>query len=199
MDGPIRFYGAVARVCCILAGWSLMLISVATCVEIITRKYFDYSFKGLDELGGYMLAGVSAFGFAYTLAKRSHMRVTLLFPYVSTSVQAILNVLAMVTLAAMAAFCAYRGIFEVLDSLASGKRSNTPLQVPIWIPQLVWLAGMMLFAAGAILMAMHSLQLLFGNRLQLNRLYGPQSLEEEISTEVELAEAREGLKKAGQT
>ena len=199
MDGPIRFYGAVARVCCILAGWSLMLISVATCVEIITRKYFDYSFKGLDELGGYMLAGVSAFGFAYTLAKRSHMRVTLLFPYVSTSVQAILNVLAMVTLAAMAAFCAYRGIFEVLDSLASGKRSNTPLQVPIWIPQLVWLAGMMLFAAGAILMALHSMQLLFGNRLQLNRLYGPQSLEEEISTEVELAEAREGLKKAGQT
>ena len=199
MDGPIRVYGAVARVCCIIAGWSLMLISVATCVEIITRKYFDYSFKGLDELGGYMLAGVSAFGFAYTLARRSHMRVTLLFPYVSSSVQAALNVLAMVTLAAMAAFCAYRGIFEVLDSLASGKRSNTPLQVPVWIPQIVWLAGMMLFAAGAILMAVHSIQLLFGNRLQLNRLYGPQSLEEEISTEVELAEAREGLKKAGQS
>ena len=199
MDGPIRVYGAVARVCCIIAGWSLMLISVATCVEIITRKYFDYSFKGLDELGGYMLAGVSAFGFAYTLARRSHMRVTLLFPYVSSGVQAALNVLAMVTLAAMAAFCAYRGIFEVLDSLASGKRSNTPLQVPVWIPQIVWLAGMMLFAAGAILMAVHSIQLLFGNRLQLNRLYGPQSLEEEISTEVELAEAREGLKKAGQS
>src|SRR5262245_17575297 len=37
---------------------------------------------------------------AYTLSKRSHMRVTLLFPYVSTSVQSLLNVLSMVTLAA---------------------------------------------------------------------------------------------------
>ena len=175
-----------------------MLISIATCVEIIARKFFNFSFKGLDEIGGYMLAGVSAFGFAYTLAKRSHMRVTLLFPYISTNLQAILNVVAMLTLAAMAAFCAWRGIFEVQDAVLSGKRSNTPLQVPVWIPQLIWLLGMALFTVGAVLMAVHSLQLLFSNRPLLNRLYGPQSLEEEISTEVELAEAREGITKAAQ-
>ena len=98
----------------------------------------------------------------------------------------------------MAAFCAWRGIFEVQDAVLSGKRSNTPLQVPVWIPQLIWLLGMALFTVGAVLMAVHSLQLLFSNRPLLNRLYGPQSLEEEISTEVELAEAREGITKAAQ-
>jgi TRAP-type C4-dicarboxylate transport system permease small subunit len=146
-----------------------------------------------------MLAGVSAFGFAYALSMRSHMRVTLLFPYVPAFVQSLLNVLAMLTLATMAAFCAWRGIFEVLDVLLSGKRSNTPLQVPLWIPETVWLVGMSLFAVGAILMAMHSLSLLVRDRGLLNRIYGPQSLEEEIATEVGHAEAREGASRASRT
>jgi TRAP-type C4-dicarboxylate transport system permease small subunit len=199
MQQTIRSFGSIARVFAIVAGWALMAISVATCIEVLGRKYFSFSFRGLDEIGGYMLAGVSAFGFAYALSRRSHMRVTLLFPYVPTSVQSILNVLAMLTLAAMAAFCAWRGGFEVLDVLMSGKRSNTPLQAPLWIPQTIWFAGMTLFAAGAVCMALHSVSLLFRDRVLLNRLYGPQSLEEEISTEVSQAEAREGIAGASRT
>lgn len=127
MERSLKWLGSLTRGSAIAAGWALMVISVATCVEILGRKYFNFSFKGIDEIAGYMLAGVSAFGFAYALGTRSHMRVTLLFPYVPATVQSFLNVLAMVTLAAMAAFCAWRGGFEVLDVLTSGKRSNTPL------------------------------------------------------------------------
>jgi TRAP-type C4-dicarboxylate transport system permease small subunit len=199
MQAPLKWFGSIARVCAIVAGWSLMAISVAMCVEILGRKYFNFSFRGLDEIGGYMLAGVCAFGFAYTLSTRSHMRVTLLFPYVPASVQSLLNVLAMLTLAAMAAFCAWRGVFEVLDVLISGKHSNSPLQAPLWVPQSIWLAGMVLFAVGAVFMALHSVSLLFRDRALLNRIYGPQSLEEEISMEIGHAEAREGINKASRT
>jgi len=199
MQAPLKWFGSIARVCAIVAGWSLMAISVAMCVEILGRKYFNFSFRGLDEIGGYMLAGVCAFGFAYTLSTRSHMRVTLLFPYVPASVQSLLNVLAMLTLAAMAAFCAWRGVFEVLDVLISGKHSNSPLQAPLWVPQSIWLAGMALFAVGAVFMALHSVSLLFRDRALLNRIYGPQSLEEEISMEIGHAEAREGINKASRT
>jgi TRAP-type C4-dicarboxylate transport system permease small subunit len=199
MQAPLKWFGSIARVCAIVAGWSLMAISVAMCVEILGRKYFNFSFRGLDEIGGYMLAGVCAFGFAYTLSTRAHMRVTLLFPYVPASVQSLLNVLAMLTLAAMAAFCAWRGVFEVLDVLVSGKHSNSPLQAPLWVPQSIWLAGMVLFAVGAVFMALHSVSLLFRDRALLNRIYGPQSLEEEISMEIGHAEAREGINKASRT
>jgi TRAP-type C4-dicarboxylate transport system permease small subunit len=199
MQTPLKWFGSIARVCAIVAGWSLMAISVAMCVEILGRKYFNFSFRGLDEIGGYMLAGVCAFGFAYTLSTRAHMRVTLLFPYVPASVQSLLNVLAMLTLAAMAAFCAWRGVFEVLDVLVSGKHSNSPLQAPLWVPQSIWLAGMVLFAVGAVFMALHSVSLLFRDRALLNRIYGPQSLEEEISMEIGHAEAREGINKASRT
>ena len=115
------------------------------------------------------------------------------------SVQSLLNVLAMLTLAAMAAFCAWRGVFEVLDVLTSGKRSNTPLSVALWMPQTIWFAGMALFAAGAVLMALHSVSLLFRDRALLNRTYGPQSLEEEISTEIGHAEARENIVRTSRT
>jgi TRAP-type C4-dicarboxylate transport system permease small subunit len=199
MQSPLKWFGSVARGCAIGAGWALMAISVATCIEVLGRKYFNFSFRGLDEIGGYMLAGVSAFGFAYALSMGSHMRVTLLFPYVSAFVQSLLNVLAMLTLAAMAAFCAWRGVFEVLDVLTSGKRSNTPLSVPLWMPQVFWFAGMALFAIGAVFMALHSVALLFRDRALLNRMYGPQSLEEEIFTEIGHAETREGINRASRT
>ena len=192
MQEPIRWLGGAARLCAIVAGWALMAISVATCIEIFGRKYFAFSFQGLDEIGGYMLAGISAFGFAYALSTRSHMRVTLLFPYVPGWFQALLNVMAMLTLAAVAAFCAWRGWFEVVEAATTGKRSNTPLQVPVLIPQAIWFAGMVLFTAGAIVAAIHAASLLFRDNALLNRLYGPQSLDEEISTEISHAEAREG-------
>jgi TRAP-type C4-dicarboxylate transport system permease small subunit len=193
MQAPLKWFGSIARLCAIIGGWALMAISVATCIEVIGRKYFSFSFRGIDEIGGYMLAGVCAFGFAYALSTRAHMRVTLLFPYIPAWVQALLNVLAALTLAAMAAFCAWRGLFEVLDVLGSGRRANTPLQTPLWIPQSIWLAGMTLFAVGTIFMAWHALSLLFRDRAALNRLYGPQSLEEEIAIEVDNAVTREGI------
>src|SRR5262245_15697753 len=199
MQTPLKGFGAIARVGAIVGGWALMAISVATCIEVLGRKYFGFSFRGLDEIGGYMLAGVSAFGFAYALSKHSHMRVTLLFPYIPAWARSFLNVLAMLTLAAMAAFCAWRGIYEVLDVLTSGKRSNTPLSVPLWIPQSIWLAGMLLFAVGAVVMALHSVFLFWRDRGLLNRAYGPQSLEEEIATEVGHVEEREGVRRTSRT
>ena len=48
-----------------------------------------------------------------------------------------------------------------------------------------------LLALGAVFMALHSLSLFFRDRTLLNRIYGPQSLEEEIATEIGHAEARE--------
>src|SRR5262245_23486496 len=199
MQTSLKYFGSIARTCAIIAGWGLMAISVATCAEILGRKYFNFSFRGLDEIGGYMLAGVSAFGFAYALSTRSHMRVTLLFPYVSAPVRSFLNLLAMLTLACMAAFCAWRGMFEVLDVLMSGKRSNTPLSVPLWIPQSIWFVGMLLFAVGAVIMALDAVGLFWRDRGLLNRAYGPQSLEEEISTEIGHIEEREGVSRTIRT
>jgi hypothetical protein len=37
---------------------------VATCVEMVSRKLFNYNLQGIDEIGGYTLAVTSAIGFS---------------------------------------------------------------------------------------------------------------------------------------
>lgn len=199
MTGILNGYAKISRFCCIIAGWSLLLMSFAATIEVLGRKFFNFSFKGIDEIGGYMMAGVSAVGFAFALTTRAHMRVTLLFPYIPGWLRAILNVFAMLTLCGMAVFCAWRGYFEVAEAIATQKASNTPLQVKLWIPLSIWFFGMALFAVGTVLTLIDSIGLLFGNISTLNQRYGPQSLEEEISTEVSHAEAREGVSREQRT
>jgi TRAP-type C4-dicarboxylate transport system permease small subunit len=200
-SGPFRLFAPTARFVAILCGWALMGVSVLTCIEIVGRKFFDFSFQGIDEVSGYAMAVVSAAGFTYALGTRAHMRITLAFPYLPPVARSVLNALAMVTLAAMAVFCAVRGFAEIRASIGFDKgdwlnpaiwrRANTPLQTPLWIPQALWFLGLALFAAATTTCAMHALGLLFRDRDRLDRIYGPQSLDEEIRTEMSLAEQRE--------
>ena len=81
---------------------------MATCVEMVTRKLFNFSLQGVDEVGGYTLAVTSALGFSYTLlARGAHAgRLPAVAP-AAESLRAFLNTLAMVSLAALALFAVY--------------------------------------------------------------------------------------------
>jgi len=196
-------FNRIGRAAAIASGWMLMAIAVLTCIEVVVRKFYDYSFQGVDELSGYAMAIVSAAGFTWALTERAHMRITLAFAYLPRIVCSALHVVALVTLAAMAVFCAVRGFAEVQASLGSHKgdwmdpanwrHANTPMQTPLWMPQGLWFAGLALFAAAACTAAVHALALLVRDRDRLERLYGPQSLDEEIETETQLAREREQL------
>lgn len=197
----MTLFSSIGRIVAIASGWMLMAIAVLTCVEVVARKFWDFSFQGIDELSGYAMAIVSAAGFTYALTERAHMRITLAFPYLPRIARSALHVVALLSLAGMAVFCAVRGFAEVQASLGVHKgdwfdpvnwrHANTPMQTPLWIPQALWFAGLALFAAAASAAALHGIALLFRDRDRLERLYGPQSLDEEIETETQLARERE--------
>ncbi len=190
MFNPVAAVAPLARLAAILSGWILMAISFLTVFEIVSRRWFDFSLRGVDEISGYVLAITSAAGFCWAFVTRSHMRITLLFPHVPPIARTLLNVLAVLTLAAMALFCAWRGWGELAANFESGKPANTPLQTPLWIPQAMWFAGLALFALATGVSAAHAVLLLFRDRGLLDRLYGPASLEEEVKTEVSQLETR---------
>jgi hypothetical protein len=52
-------------------GWWLLALSVATCVEILGRKFFGFSLQGVDEIGSYTFASRSSRTSASTPACRS--------------------------------------------------------------------------------------------------------------------------------
>ena len=57
----------------------------------------------------------------------------------------------------------------------------------MWIPQGLWLAGLVVFSGVSAACAVHALLLFVRDRRRLNRLYGPPSLKEQIELETNLA------------
>lgn len=198
LDNPvIRFFIPPARLLAIISGWWMLALSLLTCVEIVLRKFFAMSIQGIDEIGAYTLAIVSAFGFASALMVKAHTRVDFLVGRLPAFLRALLNAAAYVLLAAMAGYAAWRGWAVLDESLEFQAHANSPLQTPLWIPQSAWLAGIGLFAASSGAMAAHALLLLLTSWRQVNRYYGPLTLDEEIETEVSALKERGGVEGAG--
>lgn len=165
------------------SGWWLIALSLLTCVEIIGRKFFRFSLQGVDEVGAYTLAVTSALGFSYTLLTRGHVRIDFMLSRMPLTLRSWLNVLAMVSLAGMAVFAVFRGWFVLGESIEFQSTATTPLQTPLWIPQSLWYVGLVLFAISACYLAAHACYLLLQNHKAIDRIYGPQTLEEEIEAE----------------
>lgn len=167
-----------------VAGWWLMLIVLLTCIEILGRKFFGFSLQGVDEVGGYTLGVTASLSFAYALVKRGHTRVDFLLSRMSPFAQAVCNVAAMVTLAALVSYAFVRGITVLTESIEFQSHSTTPLQVPLWIPQSGWLFGWAVFAGTSVAFALHALVLFVADRRRLNAYYGPLTVDEEIQAEL---------------
>lgn len=180
---PARILERAAGALSIACGWWLVALAVLTAVEIVGRKLFGFSLQGVDELGGYTLAVVSAIGFSYALVTRGHTRIDFLVSRLAPGPRAVFNWAAAVTLAALAVFAAGRGYTVLAESIEFQSTATTPLQTPLWIPQSLWFLGWALFAVIAGFGAAHASLLLLRDRTALNRIYGPQTLAEEIESE----------------
>jgi TRAP-type C4-dicarboxylate transport system permease small subunit len=178
IGGPVRWMQ-------ILCGWGLLAICFATLYDILARRLLGHSVQGVNEVGAYLLAIVSAFGFSSALLQKAHTRVDFLFPYMPAVFASFLNALAMVTLAAVAIISVWYGWGVLDESLLFDSRASTPLQTPMWIPQGLWLAGLGMFAGVSSACALHALLLLVTNRPLLDRLYGPLSVEGQIEIETQ--------------
>lgn len=180
-----------ARLTTLACGWVVMAYAVALTFEIIGRKFFNTSFKGIDELGGFVLAISAAIGASYAMAQRSHTRVDVFLVRFSRPVQKVLNTLAMLAFAFFAVFAAWRGV-AVLRETLEYKSSATNLEQPLWIPQAAWVVGLLLLAAISAAYAIHALFLLMTKRPELNAWYGPVSAQEELEAELAELHARGG-------
>lgn len=185
MTNPIsRFVEPVARVAAIACGYAVLALSVAIAAEILGRKLFAFSFQGVDDIGGYVLAITAAVGASYTMAMRGHTRVDVFLVRMPASWQRVLNAVAMATLALFAAFAAWRGFAVLGESIEFRSVATNPLQTPLWQPQSVWVAGLALFALIAAAYAVHALVLLARGAPELNRFYGPATAQDELEAEL---------------
>ncbi len=201
MNNPIsRIVEPLARMAAIVCGYGVLLLSVVVSIDIVGRKLFGFTFQGTDDLGGYVLAIIAVVGASYTMAMRGHTRVDVFLVRFSAGWQRILNTVAMVTMAAFAAFAAWRGSDVLMESIEFQSVASNPLQTPLWQPQLLWVIGLALFAVISLAYAVHALVLLKRSSPDLNRFYGPASAQDELEAELtaraeRAAQAEQGASK----
>lgn len=180
-----RAIGPGVRWLQIVCGWALLGICFATLYDIAARRLFGHSVQGVNEIGAYLLAIVSAFGFASALLQKAHTRVDFLFAYLPPLAVSCLNLLSSVSLAVLAVLSTWYGWTVLDESLLFDSRAATPLQTPMWIPQALWLAGLGVFAGVSTACAVHALMLFFKDRTALDAMYGPLSIEGQIDVETQ--------------
>jgi TRAP-type C4-dicarboxylate transport system permease small subunit len=188
--GAVSFIRKFNVVFSIIGGYILLFLSILIVIEIFARKLFNFSLQGIDEMGGYVVAVTGTFGFAYALIERTHTRIDIILDHVPPVIRNLLNVLAYALVTGAALFMLRYGYEALSESILFKSLSPTPLQIIMWIPQSMWVAGLVVFSITAIAMLVHLLVLQFKNPERGFLFYGPPTLQEEVEREMAEAEAR---------
>jgi len=176
-----------------LFGLVFLGLSFLVTVETVVRKVFNVSIQGSAELGGYALAVGSALGFGLAVASRSHIRVDVFHDRFSPAVQAFMNWLAAVMMAALALFLVGVCWRVVVKTVEYGSAAQTPWATPLVYPQSVWYAALITFALYALVYAGRASRLYFGGqRQQVLDEFHPKSAKEELKDELQDLAQRSG-------
>ena len=135
------------------AGIVYLVLAFFVTYDVLARKWGGYvglpTTRVTDEISGYLLAVAATWGFAFALRTGGHVRVDVMFPYLTRRLKTAVDVLAQCLMAAFAAIVAWKIWALVADSLQSDMRSSTYLVTPLYIPQGILGVGFSLLALSA--------------------------------------------------
>lgn len=166
-------------------------LCVVIAVETVLRKFFNYSLAGVDELSGYAIAVGAPLCFSIAAIEQSHIRINLIHMRLPKPAQATLNLLAALTLAALALYLAVFSTRTMLETRFFGSIAQTPWMTPLIWPQALWTIGMMTFAVSTTVLAVRAMILFVRKDTDgLSREFSPDSVEDELAAELSDLEER---------
>ncbi|MGB6008330.1 TRAP transporter small permease subunit [Castellaniella sp.] len=169
-----------------LFGIIFLALSVIVTIETISRKVFNFSLQGADELGGYALAVGSTLAFSLALIGRTHIRVDVFHDFFPKRMQSWLNALSILSLSAFGLFIGWTAIQVLIDTTTYGSTAPTPWATPLIYPQTAWLISLGAFAAISTVYGLRALRMLLcGDEARLLREFSPKSVKEEVKEELD--------------
>lgn len=177
-----------------LFGLVLLALSLFVAAETISRKVFNFSFQGADELGGYVLAVGGALSFTIALLQRAHIRIDIFHNLLPPVMRAGLNWLSAISLALLGIFLARYCWVVIRDTLQYGSTAPTAWATPMIYPQTVWFVCLLVFSVTSLLLAAQATRhLISGNFDALNEDFQPKGVLEELNDEIEDIKQRRDL------
>lgn len=115
-------------------------------VDVVGRYVFLKPTKVADELGAYMLVGITYFGAAYTLRKGMHIKVTILVDRLSARMRRWLTLLMDSLGLFLVVLLTWQSTKLMMMSLSTDTRSVSVLRTPMFIPELLVPIGLGIFS-----------------------------------------------------
>ena len=139
---PILREGPVERACLWLCAAGLFVLIVVVAVEVVTRNAMGFSFQVSDELGGYIVVGISFLSLSVCQVNRSYHHVEFLQSRLGARGQVLSRIVFELICLAMTVVLVWQLGRLALGSWRFGDVAPTQLMTPLWIPQSVMPVGM---------------------------------------------------------
>ncbi|MGB6007363.1 TRAP transporter small permease subunit [Castellaniella sp.] len=166
---------------------SVLLISF----DVIGRKVFGMASAGSNELSGYVLAISTSWALAFGVFEKINVRVDLLYQKLPLRLAAAMDILAVAVLEFFIVVLTYYAFITFQTSLQEGAAANTDLGTPLWIPQGLWVLGMIWMTIVLALVVLRaSASLIVGDVARVTALCGPRGSTDEAEEEARLANQR---------
>ncbi len=163
----------------------MLLAAVLIGIDVLMRKFLDRSIGGADELAGYSLAIGTTWGLGAALLDRAHIRIDSLYVLFPQKLRLALDTLAIVLFVGFFALTLWHGLGVVSQSWTSASRSQSALETPTVIPQILWIAGLAAFVVVSVVLLVQALRLgAAGDLHGMAKLISTRSAEEEVEDEI---------------
>jgi TRAP-type C4-dicarboxylate transport system permease small subunit len=162
------------------AGWLFVFCAFFITLEVLARNFFGFSTQSTTELSGYMLAVGIAWGLAHALAERIHVRIDIFVNKLPAGARQYLHAVALACLLVLAVAMAYGAWYITAESIDFRAADMGGLRTPLAIPQGLWGAGILVFAALCALMLAEVLVMLArGRGAAVERMLGSRTYQDE--------------------
>ena len=148
--------------------------------DILVRKFFNVTVGGADEISSYVFAISTSWALAFVVLQRANVRVDVIYERLPVRVSAFLDWLSLVALGVFLVFLTWHAYSVAETSFVRNAAANTPLATPLWIPQGLWVAGMVwMCVVLALMLTRASVAMVTGDLATVKALCGVISAREE--------------------
>jgi TRAP-type C4-dicarboxylate transport system permease small subunit len=142
----------ISRAGAVAGGAMLLVAAIVVCIDIALRYTLTWTIGGADELSGYALAIASAWGFSAAMLARAHIRIDTAYVRVAARLRAALDLASLMAFAFFFGLVTWHAWGVLRQSWASESHSLSEIQMPLVVPQALWVLGLAFFVAVTLLL-----------------------------------------------
>lgn len=142
----LRAIAALSRFGGWLAASIILAIGLIVAYEAAMRYLFNSPTRWAEETARVLQIAMVYLAAAHLVAVRAHIRITALTAYVGPAVRRWLGRVAMTVTVTVAAIAAWQGWQLMAFSLSIGQRTDSTLELPMWVIQGPLVVGLVVVA-----------------------------------------------------